>query len=312
MKYWWVNQNGTYKYEIRGSYLWSPKIKKNGSRNQFYENMERVQAGDIVFSFCDSLIKAVGIASGTARTSPKPEFGTPGKSWSDDGWFVPVDFFELTHQVRPKSHIETILPVLPKKYSPLQPNGNGLQSVYLAEISSDFAEILATLIGPEYQKVVANAPGPGELGEKTDDAIEEAIRGRSDIGATTRTQLIKARRGQGIFKANVMLNETACRVTGTADTKHLRASHMKPWAKSSDAEKLDGCNGLLLAPHIDHLFDQGHISFNDEGMLLISRHLDPALLLQWSIDRKKNVGKFSAGQRAYLHFHRTEIFEKTK
>jgi putative restriction endonuclease len=32
---------------------------------------------------------------------------------------------------RDKDHIEVLRPLLPERYSPLQPNGNGLQSVYL-------------------------------------------------------------------------------------------------------------------------------------------------------------------------------------
>lgn len=36
MRYWWVNQNQTYEHEIRGGYLWSPKVNANGARNPFY------------------------------------------------------------------------------------------------------------------------------------------------------------------------------------------------------------------------------------------------------------------------------------
>ena len=53
MRYWWVNQNQTYKHEISGGYLWSPKTNANGGRNQFYLNMLNVELGDVIFSFCD-------------------------------------------------------------------------------------------------------------------------------------------------------------------------------------------------------------------------------------------------------------------
>jgi protein-S-isoprenylcysteine O-methyltransferase Ste14 len=39
MPYWWVNQNQTYKHELGGSYLWSPKRNANGVRNPFYESV---------------------------------------------------------------------------------------------------------------------------------------------------------------------------------------------------------------------------------------------------------------------------------
>jgi hypothetical protein len=78
MRYWWVNQNQTYRAEVRGNFMWSPKTRADGGRNQFYENMRAVAPGDIVFSFSDTVIKAVGIATGIAQTAPKPEFGNVG------------------------------------------------------------------------------------------------------------------------------------------------------------------------------------------------------------------------------------------
>ena len=41
--------------------------------------------------------------------------------------------------------------------------------------------------------------------------------------------------------------------------EHLVASHTKPWRDSTNEERLDGENGLLLTPTIDHLFDKGFI-----------------------------------------------------
>jgi hypothetical protein len=46
-----------------------------------------------------------------------------------------------------------------------------------------------------------------------------------------------------------------CRITGVDRVEHLRASHCKPWRDSSDSERLDGENGLLLTPAIDRVLD---------------------------------------------------------
>ena len=129
MRYWWVNQNQTYRHEIDGGYLWSPKKNKNEARNQFYENMREVSPGDLIFSFKDTCILAIGIAESYCYESPKPvEFGNAGNYWKDVGWKVKVRFTSLAHQIRPKEHMVLLLPFLPSKYSPLQANGNGLQS----------------------------------------------------------------------------------------------------------------------------------------------------------------------------------------
>lgn len=311
MRYWWVNQNQTYKNEVPGGFLWSPKTRTDGARNQFYENMREVAFGDVIFSFCDTYIKAIGVAVGVAETAPKPNFGTAGASWSKEGWLVPVEFKELKTHVRPKDHIALITPHLPAKYSPLQSNGDGLQSVYLAEVPGSMAALLADLIGPEYDTVLADFQCEAEEADVVSDAQETTIKGRTDIGATTKEQLVKSRRGQGIFKANVRLNEKGCRVTGVSDPKHLRASHIKPWKDSNDEEKLNGCNGLLLSPHVDHLFDKGLISFRDDGSLLISPALDAVILAKWGISPTLNVGKFSPEQSEFLTYHRQVVFKKS-
>jgi predicted restriction endonuclease len=121
--------------------------------------------------------------------------------------------------------------------------------------------------------------------------------------------MTKSRRGQGIFKANVRLIENHCRITGVSSIKHLRASHIKPWAASDNNEKLDGYNGLLLSPHVDHLFDRGFISFNDTGAILVSKELNPIILDQWSIHATQNVGEFKSGQLPYLEYHREVVFQ---
>ena len=139
MRYWWVNQNQTYRQELRGNFMWSPKTNANGARNQFYDNMRQIAVGDLVFSFRDTRIQAVGIVAGTAQTAPKPDFGAAGLNWSEEGWFVPVYDSTFDAPIRPKDYIGLLEPVLPAKYSPLQKSGDGLQSVYLAEIPKPMA-----------------------------------------------------------------------------------------------------------------------------------------------------------------------------
>src|ERR1043165_3160249 len=87
MRYWWVNQNQTYRHEVPGNYLWSPKRNANGRRNPFYDFMREVAPGDVVFSFADTLIKAIGVVASNAYEAPKPlEFGQAGAYWENIGW----------------------------------------------------------------------------------------------------------------------------------------------------------------------------------------------------------------------------------
>jgi hypothetical protein len=85
----------------------------------------------------------------------------------------------------------------------------------------------------------------------------------------------------------------------------------KPWRDcESNDERLDGENGLLLTPTVDHLFDRGFISFENNGDLLISPVVHRESLKRMGIppDEKRNVGAFSEGQRRYLEYHRDLVF----
>lgn len=307
MRYWWVNQNQTYKHEVPGGYLWSPKTRADGARHQFYENMLLVEPGDVVFSFCDTHIQALGIVRGKAVSSPKPTaFGAAGAAWGNDGWLVEVEFTELTVQPRPKDSIELLRPLLPSKFSPLQGNGNGNQVVYLTALPDNLAHALGTLIGTEFQEVSARAHNDAVEAASADD--EAVIRDRADIGETEKAQLVLARRGQGLFRTRVELVEPACRVTGIRIRRHQIASHIKPWRSSSDVERLDGENGLMLAPHVDHLFDRGFITFADTGELMLSPLLDPQVADAWSLTMRIAAKPLTHRQRGYMDFHRREVF----
>jgi hypothetical protein len=149
------------------------------------------------------------------------------------------------------------------EYSLLQESGNGRQDVYLTEVPQALAEALIGLIGQAYwdgYSEITALQSPAELALPDTATVEDRI-----TGPTFREQIVRARRGQGVFRANVLLREESCRVTRVAEPRHLKASHIKPWRDATDAERLDGANGLLLSPHIDHLFDEGYITFSNNN-----------------------------------------------
>jgi len=309
MQHWWVNQNKTYSFEVHGGYMWSPKTNSNGARNQFYENMTGTNPGDVVFSFKDTYIKAVGIVTGFAETSIKPlDFNSVENPWSEEGWLVPVEFTALEKPIRPKDHMDLIGPTLPEKYSPIQHNGNGLQ-VYLASVPTNMAHVLSALLDGQVEAILGTGIEEEVLRDAEEDRHEAELRS-SDITETEKFQVSKARLGMGLFKTRVRQIEKRCRVTGVSGIKHLTASHIKPWRFSNSFEKLDGNNGLLLSPHVDHLFDRGYISFTANGSLLVSHQITGGILAAWNIDPHLNVGSFLPGQETYLQFHRDNVFKR--
>lgn len=122
---------------------------------------------------------------------------------------------------------------------------------------------------------------------------------------TEKENLIKCRIGQGKFRDQLIEYWNGCSVTDFKNINLLVASHIKPWRDSSNIERLDVYNGLLLTPNLDKLFDKGYISFKDDGEILISKDLDNYEALGVS---KYMIIAIEEQHKKYLEFHRTNIF----
>ncbi|MDO6841235.1 HNH endonuclease signature motif containing protein [Paraglaciecola chathamensis] len=112
--------------------------------------------------------------------------------------------------------------------------------------------------------------------------------------------------GHGLFSERVRrrFNYTCC-ATGANELtpRVLIASHIKPWVKSTGIEKLDPFNGLLLAPHIDRLFDKGHMSFSERGIPLLADSVAGNIDELWDLKNCK-LNSIAAEAQDYLAFHR--------
>lgn len=96
MRFWWVNQSKTYRHEIDGGYLWAPQ-----SGVWHHEILREISPGDLVFSFKDTYVAAIGVIQRGAEPMIKPDFGSNGDNWADLGWCVPTEFMELSNPIKP-------------------------------------------------------------------------------------------------------------------------------------------------------------------------------------------------------------------
>jgi hypothetical protein len=286
--------------------------------------MREIAPGDIVFSFADTWIRKIGIAEAYCTECPKPEeFGAAGRAWNDIGWRVRVRFIALSRPVRPRDWMPQLAPLLPAHHSPLRADGGGNQ-IYLAAISEPLAIALGGLIGPEFATVLSTArqvPGdtiyqtetPDDDVQSWEEHVATEMEQANYLPETDRKALIQARIGQGLFRQRLFRIERRCRVTGVTEPTHLRASHSKPWRSSTNEERLNGENGLLLTPSIDHLFDKGFISFEGRGDLIVSpiAHRDSLERMGVPCHNRLNVGTFSEGQRHFLEYHRNNVLLKS-
>ena len=312
MRYWWVNQGATFRHEVGGGYMWSPKRNNNGSYSQFYENMRHVDPGDVVLSYASGQIRAVGVVVSSAYEAPKPdEFGSAGSVWSDIGWRVDVYFRELAEsdRVRPKDYLEELLPFAPEKYSPIQRNGNSF-TAYLFEMPEPFAHVLLSKIGSvlEWRLAQALQDSEADLRRLGEERVE-AFLARAPLDDTVKKALVEARRGQGRFREGVSLVEPACRFTGVTTPGLLVASHIQPWHRCETNEaRLDPFNGLMLTPTYDRLFDRGLVSFAPDSQLIISPRLSREDIHKIRMDPNARVEPFRDQQQRYLAYHREHVF----
>ncbi len=313
-RFWWVNHKQTSAQELGGGYLWSPKKERDGRRSQFYDNLRLASPGDFVISYANRNISGIGIVSDFAITSPTPvEFGAKGDLWNDDGWLLPVSWTQGFQRKSVDFFIAELLPLLPSKYSPFDRNGRGAQKAYLSEIGEDAFKLVVRRANAE--NVLDDFPAVPQsvdvFVEAAENALQRSIVDDTELSSTEKSQLVLARKGQGLFRRNLTQIEYTCRLTSIDNLKLLVASHIKPWRLCTNArERLDGNNGLLLTPSADLLFDRGFMSFADDGRPIFSDAIAisdirkfnfPALSLPFH-------RPFVTAQLTYLDFHRESIF----
>uniref|UniRef100_A0A7C4KHU6 HNH endonuclease n=1 Tax=Anaerolinea thermolimosa TaxID=229919 RepID=A0A7C4KHU6_9CHLR len=140
--------------------------------------------------------------------------------------------------------------------------------------------------------------------------IEQFKDGYEALEETTRESVIQSRIGQGQFRTFLINYWKGCSVTGCRKIEVLRASHIKPWRDSSNDERLDVYNGLLLLPNLDACFDSGLITFDDEGKIIISKELNETTLTQLGISSDMKLSRVDEKHKAFLRFHREHIFRR--
>ncbi len=124
---------------------------------------------------------------------------------------------------------------------------------------------------------------------------------------TEADQLVRRRRGQDILRTHLMNCWPCCPLTGIPDPGLLRASHIRPWADcKSDADRLDPDNCLLLSLLWDAGFDQGLVTFDDEGYPQFSPHLSQQVKAKLGWEGRPIP--LTDRQKTNLAWHRENVF----
>lgn len=129
-----------------------------------------------------------------------------------------------------------------------------------------------------------------------------------DLKGIDKEAVVKARVNQGIFKERLLQRYDHCCLCSVSNKDFLIASHIKPWSESDENERLEVDNGFLLCPNHDKAFDKGYITFDDDGIIMISKELDEKDRIFLNIRQDMHI-ELTSGNKKYLNYHRGNLFK---
>ena len=125
---------------------------------------------------------------------------------------------------------------------------------------------------------------------------------------TERSGLVTSRVGQGAYRKRIIHRwEYKCAVTNFNKLDILIASHIVPWSKATDYERLDVNNGLLLSPTYDALFDKHLITFDNKGKIQLSDKIENSAYQKIGVTGREQISDLSMYNVQYLDRH-NQIF----
>lgn len=174
----------------------------------------------------------------------------------------------------------------------------------LLNSASSMSAVSATLTPPA---VTPAEPPPVDAATEILSQLESL----STLPETERQSIIQSRVGQGLFRSKLVLYWKGCSVTEATCIPLLKASHIKPWRDSSNKERLDSSNGLLLSPNLDAAFDSGLITFDPQGKIMLSSEITGAPAYHLHINWKMRINQklLTKDHQGYLEHHRTHVFK---
>jgi hypothetical protein len=132
---------------------------------------------------------------------------------------------------------------------------------------------------------------------------------RNALLGTTEVEYFGKRRVDADFRKRVIdYWGRRCAITGLADEELLEACHIKPWARCTDEERLDVCNGMPLTPNLHKLFDCGRITLAYDGTVIVSASLGEWERKILGLDAPLRVYGLTDAHRRYLCWQR-QVFE---
>lgn len=308
MQYFIVVQNESFEEEYLGNYLWAPNEDKRGNKKFFWENMNIINIGDIIFSLYERKIVSLNISESVSAAHETPFIYSKYPAEKRDGKIVYVNYNKFNNAISIDDYIDDILRLCPEKYSPInkiknkRTNINSVNQGYLYKIDEKLGLFLIELINKNnsdfnLDEIIKSNNYINKIKDIPDKILEK----------TEKEALIKTRISQNVFKNKLLSRSKKCEICGLDIPELLVASHCKPWSQSNNYEKQDKNNGLLLCVNHDRLFDKGFITFEDSGKIIISEKISNNNYKMLNINKDIKIN-LTEDQKKYIKYHRENIF----
>ncbi|MGE7778923.1 HNH endonuclease [Peribacillus sp. NPDC097264] len=299
-----VMQGTTYQEEKHLGIIWSPQIDKSGLVPHSSKLMQEVKSGDRIFHYVKGSIVAISIVKKGCQEDNKPQKIRNHTRWTDNGYLVETEYRELEVPLNIREYFDGIAPYLPIKYSAFQEDATG-NSGYLYPCNEEL-----TLKLLEYMSMlnIFNSD-EDQLELSVDEVIAKERNPLQALLAETESEAkMKIRCGQKKFRKLVTpLWNHKCPLCGIEMDALLKSSHSKPWKDSTDDERLNPYNGLLLCFNHDALYEKGLISFDGQGRLHISEQITEETYDTYQLSKGIKI-PLHPDNKPYFKWHKRNVF----
>lgn len=264
VRFWWVNQGQSYKWESALGIMWAPYVNEDGKTQHHWERMDGVLPGDVIVNYADMQIRAISTALTGTRPAANPHVGLTELEWEKDGREVKLRMQELEVPM----HLSDIPVALRKGWksygSPFNING-GVNQGYLFELPDE-----AGLWIMNELSLVA------EAGDDLSDIVPDAGENEADaviVVGPDGEVVVKFRAEHGQLKKHLFdgKNESECALCGKMLPKGLLVtSHIKKRAECNAGERMD--KRVVMAAcalGCDAVYERGYIKVSPAGVIEI-------------------------------------------
>jgi len=306
MKSFVVMQGETYQEEREMGIINSPQKDSGGQVPHSWLRMIEVNEGDRIFHYVKGYIVAISVAkTGCQEISRSLTLNNESRKHSTvKGYLVELEYHELEVPLNVLSNFHEILPLLPLKYSPFQQDGNGNPG-YLYPCNEQLVIKLLELISDLNIYRVDEEQLELAIGTVRRTERNNFIPLMAELESEVKLMI---RKSHEKFRKDLLpLWENKCALCEIELPVLLQASYSKPWKDSTDSERVDPYNGILLCYNHDALYAKGYIAFDGQGKLHISASIPEDDYVIYNIYPKKRIARYEEN-KPYFKWHKRNIF----